>query len=61
MEYQIVDADDLDELVEKVNKAIAEGWQPVGGVAVSHWPCDNHKFDNAFYWEYLQAMTRAKP
>ncbi len=33
MKYQVIDADDIEALVELVNEAIADGWKPQGGVA----------------------------
>ena len=34
MEYKIITASNFDQLAKKVNKAIEEGWVPLGGVAL---------------------------
>ncbi len=36
MQYIIVKAYDTDVLTKEVNKLIAEGWRPIGGVAVGN-------------------------
>jgi hypothetical protein len=33
--YGLVWSKDADDLVEKVNAALQEGWQPLGGIAIS--------------------------
>jgi hypothetical protein len=47
MQYCVVYADELDELDVKVNEFIAQGWNPLGGVAKDE---SGHK--------YLQAMVK---
>lgn len=34
MEYNIISATSPKELIEEVNKAIKEGWKPIGGICV---------------------------
>lgn len=34
MEYKIVHGDDEDQLTERVNATMQDGWVPIGGVAV---------------------------
>ena len=34
MEYKIITASSCDHLAKRVNKAVAEGWVPLGGVAL---------------------------
>jgi hypothetical protein len=46
MEYTIVKAYDVDVLTKEVNKLMAEGWKPIGGVGVG----------NSFY----QAMVKGE-
>lgn len=36
MQYDIVYDDVLDSLIEKVNQAIQEGWNPVGGLVIAN-------------------------
>ena len=36
MQYNIVYDDVLDSLIEKVNQAIQEGWNPVGGLVIAN-------------------------
>lgn len=36
MEYQAVTAPGTTELNEHVNKMIKDGWQPAGGVSITH-------------------------
>ena len=51
MEYKIIEAkDDARKLQKEVNKQIAEGWEPLGGVAVCVSALDQ-------YW-YYQAMVK---
>lgn len=52
MQYDIVYDDVLDSLVEKVNRAIQEGWNPVGGLVIA--PDQLTESGNLF----LQAITR---
>ena len=35
IEYDVVDGEDLDEFIAEVNKAISEGWVPLGGIATA--------------------------
>lgn len=59
LEYMILEtADDQrkDILEEIVNKALSEGWEPQGGVAVARIGCNPYQSIR-----YLQAMTRRKP
>jgi Domain of unknown function (DUF1737) len=52
MEYKVIEAkDDVRNLQKEVTKQIAEGWEPVGGVAV----CVAGAVDH--YW-YYQAMVK---
>lgn len=51
MRYDIIYDDVLDSLIEKVNRAILEGWKPAGGVVIA--PDQLTESKNVF----LQAMT----
>jgi predicted SAM-dependent methyltransferase len=52
MEYTVVYAESIQELVRLVNDAVQAGWRPQGGVSVS-------MPDSAFApWLYAQAMIR---
>jgi hypothetical protein len=50
MTYSIVESQSADELQEKVQALISEGWQPQGGIAVATYA--------AGVWWYYQAMVR---
>lgn len=62
MMYQILVNSSAGKLEEDVNTALAEGWRPVGGVAVSEtdYFSENHKgYSNDNYSAtWAQAMTR---
>lgn len=65
MEYQILEAADSDTLVARVTDAIAGGWVPLGGVAVTavHRTWENTRKgyeESETDWTYSQAMTRAE-
>ena len=57
-EYTVVCHEDkLGRLIEEVNKLIAEGWQPIGGVSVSN------TYDtqgDQMYQLFAQALVRPK-
>lgn len=53
MEYDLIESDTIAGLVEKVNKAIENGWHPQGGISVAFWLVDG--------LSYCQAMTRMVP
>jgi hypothetical protein len=53
-EYKVEFAFGIRDLMEKVNAAIAEGWQPLGGVCVSHLHFGEMPSDNT----WVQAMVR---
>lgn len=57
LEYDIITAPDFDQLVTRVNERIqsGEGWQPLGGVAISR---DNEDWSGMGFY---QAMVRGKP
>ena len=51
-QYDIVYDDVLDSLIEKVNRAIRDGWNPIGGVVIA--PDQLTESGNLF----LQSITR---
>ena len=53
MEYIVINAADLKELIVKVNDLIAQGWKPQGGISVSWFDCAG----DLTAWHY-QAMVR---
>lgn len=61
MKYKIVFSEDRDQLEDKVNMAISEGWKPIGGVSVSqsecHWVDCTGYSQNNFCMTFAQAMT----
>jgi len=64
MEYQIVDAETLGVLEDKVQRLIAEGWRPQGGVATRTWLESMSRADSLDTYEsrseprFYQAMVR---
>lgn len=64
MQYKILAADNMTELETEVNAAIADGWLPLGGVAINEYI---HSWENERkgYTEsqehscYAQAMTKS--
>ena len=53
MEYEIVENINLVRMVEDVNNMVDEGWEPIGGVAVS--TCEYRGYEEK---TYLQAIIR---
>lgn len=53
MEYSILGADYELDLIDAVNKAIGEGFEPVGGVSVLR-----YEVDDVGYWYYAQAVIK---
>jgi len=35
MKYDVIEEREIENLVETINKKIKEGWEPIGGIAVS--------------------------
>jgi len=60
MKYVTIGADDLSNLDEMVNAAIADGWVPLGGVSVAGvfqtWE-GRKGTETETNWTYIQAMT----
>jgi hypothetical protein len=54
MEYQIVKCSELQDLVTVVNKHIADGWRPIGGV--TFYPVYSDNSGKA----WVQAMIRGE-
>ena len=51
MKYCVVSSfDNIDQLEDRVNKAIKNGWKPLGGIAISE--------NNTFETTYIQAMIK---
>lgn len=55
LEYNVILHNDLGQLITEVNQRIGEGWQPLGGLAVTE--NDDNWAGRTFY----QAMAREKP
>src|SRR4051812_43969653 len=49
MKYEILLADDVPALVDRVNRRIGEGWTPQGGMAAMVWRGDNGITYTGFY------------
>lgn len=56
MIYMIVQSDDPQVVVDKVNKNIKEGWKPLGGVSISSW--NPHGTVAAAITRYAQSMVK---
>jgi len=54
MTYTIIDSARADELAAFVNKRIADGWKPLGGVSVSL----SHDAHGGSYQVFAQAMIK---
>ena len=52
MEYMIIEANYKDNLVERVNKKIKDGWIPLGGVAIAY------SIPSSIAYTYTQAMAK---
>jgi hypothetical protein len=53
IEYKIVRSNDVEDIDFLVENALADGWQPLGGVSVSLSESDEYR-----YIEYAQAMVK---
>lgn len=53
MEYVVIEAQSADELQQKVQAQIEQGWEPLGGLAVATY--------GAGAWWYYQSMIRLDP
>ena len=58
MKYRVISTDNKADFIDLVNEAIAEGWQPHGGVSVVRYEA-SYMFDNDVCWLWAQAMTKA--
>lgn len=58
LEYDIVETDDGDFLIELINERIKEGWLPQGGINIAWYGSEDR--DNLDTW-YAQAIVREKP
>jgi len=52
MRYRLLEAKDVEGLEQEVNEHIADGWQPLGGVAVVNSQA------NTYAWWFYQAVIR---
>jgi hypothetical protein len=59
MKYETIVANDAETLDERVQEKLNEGWEPLGGVAVTHWSYDE-SFDSFTQtgFQYVQAMIK---
>lgn len=56
-EYDVISADTPEELKAAVRVALADGWEPQGGIAVSsYWYNENGTMITC--WGYCQAMVK---
>lgn len=55
MEYMILHRDNSADLAEEVNRAISNGWKPLGGVSVAMAPLSEA---DTYHLVYVQAMIR---
>lgn len=59
-EYQIVIAQEADDLPKLVNAEIQKGWQPIGGLAITSWE-DTSDYCPGIKCTYFQAMVKMEP
>ncbi len=58
-EYKIASGDSESELLVDIEKALAVGWQPQGGISVYAVPTwNNHNESDGYEVKYFQAMVR---
>jgi len=50
-QYLAVESRDLEQLIEKVNSLIKEGWKPLGGIACA--------INSGMYHVFVQALIRS--
>lgn len=55
--YRVIAADGADDLEHLVNEAMADGWEPVGGIAISSVTRETRDGD-VFFDTLLQAMRK---
>jgi len=58
LEYDIIETDQFEFLIELVNKRIKEGWRPQGGINIGEHVSDDRDVSDAWY---AQAMVREIP
>jgi hypothetical protein len=60
-DYQLLESEDMGGLEGAVQRAISEGWQPLGGVAVTMDTYEDRKGYTERSWTYTQAVVRYGP
>ena len=52
--YDVLEACDLDELIEEVNEQMKAGWMPLGGFVIQHYKWTNERkgYKEAITWFY---------
>lgn len=63
LQYEILEADEIQKLEIEVHKAIADGWEPLGGVSVSShyasWENSRKGYtESEDRYSYVQAMVK---
>lgn len=61
LEYRIIHEDNWQEFCNVVNRAIGDGWTPLGGVSFHRLEREHSDGCLVFYVDYVQAMTRQNP
>lgn len=56
MEYTVITASYVDDLIPKVQAAIKEGWRPIGGMVVTEWQW----FEDAHGGKFIECNTFAQ-
>ena len=59
MEYKVLESSNVSELERLVNEELQNGFEPAGGVAVTHYVLENsRKGYEEEYWLYSQALVK---
>lgn len=58
MRYKVIVANDGQRIAELVAKALADGWRPQGGIAISLYPDASDMATDDLYIVYAQAMVQ---
>ena len=57
MEYTVITAPYVDDLIPRVQAAIQEGWTPIGGIVVTSWQLGESPHGEKFVDCYTFAQT----
>jgi len=58
IDYCLIESDDADELTRRVKERMQDGWQPLGGIAVTRYTYQTYTDGKQSSWWYTQAMVK---